>query len=105
MFSHGGAASERSAIAGCGCDNRHANQTYGRSFNVVTATAPGVARGPTTFITSDLTGMSLGATLPSMAEAVADPEPPKPRNRDDATKIIAETRRIVTLDGSSPLKR
>jgi hypothetical protein len=40
-----------------------------------------------------------------MAEAVADPEPPKPRNRDDATKIIAETRRIVTLDGSSPLKR
>ncbi len=57
------------------------------------------------FITSDLTGMSLGAALPSMAEAAADPKPPKPRNRDDATKIIAKMRRIVTPDGSSPLKR
>ena len=56
------------------------------------------------FITSDLTGMSLGAALPSMAEAAADPEQPKPRNCDDATKIIAETRRIVTPDGVQRLE-
>ena len=56
------------------------------------------------FITSGLTGMSLGAALPSMAEAAADPKPPKPRNREDATKIIAEARRIVTPDGVERLE-
>jgi proline iminopeptidase len=48
--------------------------------------------------------MSLGAALPPMAEAAANPKPPKPRNRDDATKIIAEARRIVTPDGIERLE-
>jgi proline iminopeptidase len=56
------------------------------------------------FITSGLTGMSLGAALASMAEAAAAPKPPKPRNREDATKIIAEARRIVTPDGIERLE-
>jgi proline iminopeptidase len=56
------------------------------------------------FIISALTGMPLGATLPSMAEAAADPKPPKPRNRGEATKIIAEARRIVTPNGVERLE-
>lgn len=56
------------------------------------------------FITSGLTGLSLSAALPSMVEAAADPQPPRPRNRDDATKIIAEARRIVTPDGVERLE-
>jgi hypothetical protein len=65
---------------------------------------PGVAVDRRLFITSGLTGISLGAALPSMAEAATDPKPPKPRNRDDATKIIAEARRIVTPDGVERLE-
>src|ERR1700727_1857680 len=56
------------------------------------------------FITSGLSGMSLSAVLPSMANAAADPKAPKPRNRDEATKIIAEARRIVTPDGGERLE-
>ena len=56
------------------------------------------------FITSGLTGMSLSAALPSMTDAAADPKAPKPRNRDEAIKIIAEARRIVTPNGVERLE-
>ena len=56
------------------------------------------------FITSGLSGMSIGAALPLVATAAADPKPPKPRNREEATKIIAEARRIVTPNGVERLE-
>jgi proline iminopeptidase len=48
--------------------------------------------------------MSLGAALPSAVPAAADPKPPKPRNRDEATTIIAEARRIITPNGVERLE-
>ena len=48
--------------------------------------------------------MSIGAALPLVATAAADPKPPKPRNREEATKIIAEARRIVTPNGVERLE-
>jgi proline iminopeptidase len=56
------------------------------------------------FISTGLTGLSLGAALPSIAETAAGPKLPKPRNRDEATKIIAEARRIVTPEGVERLE-
>jgi hypothetical protein len=75
------------------------NQTCGRAFNAVIAMTPGVARGPTTFHHFRPDRDDTGRGAPVDDETAVDSKPPKPRNRDDATKIIAEARRIVTPDG------
>lgn len=48
--------------------------------------------------------MSLNATLNASAIARADYEQPKPRDRGDATRIIAEARKIVTPNGIERLE-
>jgi pimeloyl-ACP methyl ester carboxylesterase len=51
------------------------------------------------FLAAGLTGLSLSATLDASASSSADSEQPKPRNRADATRIIAEASKIVTPNG------
>src|SRR5579871_5621887 len=56
------------------------------------------------FLASGATGLALGSSPGARADITVAPQSAKPRNRAEATRIIAEARRIVTPNGIERLE-